>query len=547
MGYIAPNVWLVNEYGNGLRAKIRRGQNLDRWLDFKSFQVFEEAITYTALQFYQSKPAEGIVCAFAPDGVITDVDWSDSTDTVPYASLPDDGAWALLPAEELRLVAKLRDTCSMLEDSKWTTQIFQGLITSADDIYHLHRLCPGRYLARSGEEVPIEDELMRPLVSGPEAKRYQAPSTDTYLLFPYLLADAKPRLLTEQEMSDRFPKGWAYLKANEVALRARENSAFNDTTWYRFGRNQNIDKQELPKLFVAQTVPSLRVAYDAMGAVFLNNVRVNGILPTRPSDGLFLLGILNSSVCDFVFTRTAKAKAGGYYEANKQFIAPLPIPDASDADRQEVGERAKRLQEMHTQKRDLVAKLEERLQSPQTVVMVPKPGPDWLWAEVGTAASWRASPGAPPGLKGRELTAWAKARHEDTLTAKFEALDNLLAPGAGLEVANTADTLTLCIAGREALRLFDKPDTPFIAAQWRQALRDLNVTEAFTGQRLLRLLLDLRTTADAGLRDRIIALDAEITAIEATIATAESEMNTLVYRLYGLADPVEIAMVEGAR
>ncbi|MEE4262836.1 MAG: DNA methyltransferase [Desulfobacteraceae bacterium] len=45
MGYIAPNVWLVNEYGKGLREKLKRIRRLERWVDFKSFQVFDEAIT----------------------------------------------------------------------------------------------------------------------------------------------------------------------------------------------------------------------------------------------------------------------------------------------------------------------------------------------------------------------------------------------------------------------------------------------------------------------------------------------------------------------
>ncbi|MDZ7698131.1 MAG: DNA methyltransferase [Deltaproteobacteria bacterium] len=40
MGYIAPNVWMVNEYGRGLRQKLKRIRRLERWVDFKSFQVF---------------------------------------------------------------------------------------------------------------------------------------------------------------------------------------------------------------------------------------------------------------------------------------------------------------------------------------------------------------------------------------------------------------------------------------------------------------------------------------------------------------------------
>ena len=95
----------------------------------------------------------------------------------------------------------------------------------------------------------------------------------------------------------------------------------------------------------------------------------------------------------------------------------------------------------------------------------------------------------------------------------------------------------------QAMRLYDRPDTPFIAAQWRHALRDANVTEAFDAKRLLRILLDLRTTEDAPLRTRILTLDQEILALDATIAQQETTLNTQIYRLYRLT-PEEIATVE---
>ncbi len=107
----------------------------------------------------------------------------------------------------------------------------------------------------------------------------------------------------------------------------------------------------------------------------------------------------------------------------------------------------------------------------------------------------------------------------------------------------TGDELVLRIGGREALRLYDRPDTPFVAVQWRHALRDRNVTEAFDATRLQRLLLDLRTTTDTPLRDRLLSLDAEITALDATLAERESALNTIIYRLYGLT-PEEVVMVE---
>ena len=327
-------------------------------------------------------------------------------------------------------------------------------------------------------------------------------------------------------------------------MRSRENRKFDDGQWYRFGRNQNLDKQEEAKLIVAETVPSLRLCHDDGGAFFLNNVRVNGILPNQSAGGWFLLGILNAPPCDFVFRRTAKPKEGGYFEANKQFIAPLPIPDATPEERNRVGELAKELQSLHTRRRDLVKSLDDRLQSGQTTPTNWEP--EDIWQDVGSVKDWKDNPEAPAELKGRALTAWAKKSREEALTQHLESLDALLMPDAAIGVENTDAEIRLFIGGNEVLRLFDKPDTPFIAAQWRHALRDVRVTQAFDGKRLLRLLLNLRTTADTGLRDRIVALDAEIATLDGEIVDRESEINTLIYGLYKL-EPDEIAMIEADR
>jgi hypothetical protein len=166
---------------------------------------------------------------------------------------------------------------------------------------------------------------MKPLVSGAEAKRYMQPETETYLLFPYRMDQEGVRLIPAGEMAAEYPGAWAYLRSWEQELRARENGAFDDDQWWRFGRHQNLDKQEIAKLIVAQTVPSLRVCADPAGGFYINNVRVNGIVPADRPSLWYLLGVLNSDTADFVFRRIAKPKGGGYFEANRQFIALCPF------------------------------------------------------------------------------------------------------------------------------------------------------------------------------------------------------------------------------
>ncbi len=160
----------------------------------------------------------------------------------------------------------------------------------------------------------------------------------------------------------KYRRCWEYLKQNEAALRARESGKFDDDQWYRFGRTQNIDKQHLPKLGVPQTVNRLSAFNDMSAERYFNNVRINGILPR--DDGKFdlwyILGLFNSNALDFFFRKTAKPKDRDYFEANRQFIAPLPIPQARS--QKKIIALAKLLAQLHSTRLKIESGVVRRLQ-----------------------------------------------------------------------------------------------------------------------------------------------------------------------------------------
>jgi len=287
----------------------------------------------------------------------------------------------------------------------------------------------------------------------------------------------------------------------------------------------------------------MRVFYDIGGRFCFNNVRVNGILPIDPEQGWYLLGMLNSVVVDFVFRRIAKPKAGGYLEANKQFIAPLPIPDASAEDRAEVARRAKELQELHTRRRDLAAEIDQRVDGDATDADV-RPW-SFLWADVKDVATLKGE--APTDLKGPALTAWAKAEQERRLEARLGSVQERMRPGAALSVQAGVDDVRFLADGVPIVTAFVSPaEAPFIAAQWRRIARDLNVTASTTAKSLVQSLLRLRRTSNVAVVEGVLDRDRQIADLDARIAAAEAGMNDLVFRLYGLSAG-ERALVEGDR
>jgi hypothetical protein len=545
MGYIAPNVWMVNEYGKPLRQLIRHTRTLDRWLDFKSHQIFDEAITYTALQFFRGTSSESLTCEFAPDGNTATVDWQ-TADRIPYTELPEEEAWTLAPRAELELINRLTGSFKTLEQC--TKGIFVGIQTSLNDIFHLTEVAPGKYrnlIMTESEFVELETDLVHPLVKGPGAKRYCWDAGKMRILVPYTTNGNRAVLIPEADLKDKYPKAWAYFSRYEEMLRERENRKMDlPTGWWAYNYPKNIEKQLKPRLLVAGTAPELRVSADFNGDVVQDDRRVFAIAVDDIPDLGFIFALLNSYVCGYVFKRIARPKSGGFFDVEKQFIAPLPIPDATPEERADIGGRARELQELHTRRRDTIAKLDQRLHSAQTIAITPALQPDRLWSDIGTPATWKQSPEAPTALSARELTAWAKERHAKALQQRLDTLDALLQPGTTFTVENTDDEIALFIGGRVVLRLYDRLHMPFHAAQWRHALRGLNVTEAFDGKKLIKLLLTVRFTHEDTLRDRIVALDSEITTLDQTIAGRESSLNAIIHRLYHLT-PGDIAMVEG--
>ncbi len=553
MGYIAPSVWTVNDYGEGLRNLIARGRHLDRWLDFRSHQVFEEATVYTALQFFSRAPTGLIRVAEAPRGPsqVPPDPWA-AGGGLAWGEQDHGDRWVMLAGAARTLINRLARDCRPL--TAVTTQIFVGVQTSADAIFHLDRLGPGRYRCRPpgsprplAYEVEIEDAIMRPLVSGAEAKRYVTPASGTYIMFPYVPdPSGAMRLIPEARMHCDYPQAWAYLTRFRQELEGRETKRegsatirpFANADWYRFGRNQNIDKQDWPKLIVAQTVPNLRLCYDQAGGFALNNVRVNGIVPIEGTDPWFLLGILNAPVADFVFRRTAKPKDNNYFEANRQFIKDLPIPNATAAAQAPVANLARDLQRLHTERRRTVNALNRRLE----VTIRARPI-EWLFHGLPAAGDFALT--APTSLGARERRGRGITLREAEIARREAAVGAALRPGARLLATLAGGELTLLADGVPVLdRVFvTAAESAFVHAVWRRLAAMTTVTEQLTGRALCDLLRRIPPATDPALVEGVVSLAAELDAVEAGIAMAETALNEASFALYSLSAE-ERAMVQ---
>jgi hypothetical protein len=552
MGYIAPNLWPTLEYGEGLRGLIHKGRHLEKWLDFRSFQVFEEATVYTAIQIFSKAPVDAVRLAFAGDGDISKIDWTDDNHVLPYATIQLPlKPWLIAPTPVRTMIERLGKDALRLDQPENVSGIIVGVQATRNDIYHLRRVGKNRYVRKphavkgkpkpADELIDIEDQIMKPLVSGQETKRFLAPLTDTYLLFPYLIVDDQASLISVKILKEKYPKAFAYLSRFEPELRKINGAKkATDGTWFRYTYPKNLARQHLPKILVAQLVPSLRLTFDDAGKFSLDNVRVNGILP-RGDNGWFLTGALNAPVSNYIFQWLGKPKDNGYYEANKQFIAPLPVPKGNRADRAGLSALAKGMQQRTSQRASERAQLNERLAATARS--------NWplekLLSDVRPITEIEAD--IPKSVSATARKAWVDEARAAQEEAALSRIDGLIRLDSDCTVTLAAGKLSFLIDEQPAASVFvTDAESALVEAQWRCVALDFFPTGKGDAKRLLDRLRKVATSADPAIADQIIAIGQSLAALSDVLRDDEAQLHEMTCRMFNLT-PTERLLVERAR
>lgn len=347
-------------------------------------------------------------------------------------------------------------------------------------------------------------------------------------------------LLSANALARRFPKAWKHLVAWEAKLRAREGGGFDDDTWWRFGRSQSLGNQDIVKLVVPRLVEHLKASLDANGTAYLDNVDVGGVVATPNVDSAFLLGVLNASVADFVFRRIAKPFRGDFRSANKQFIAPLPVPKMTPAEQAEVAGMARELQALWTDRGDSLVAAAERL----SVLARARHDERWLWPDLAPREDLERD--APRSLHAAgERLEWAKKRSAEAIAARIEALQAVLDGAREISADFRDGELVLFADGAAVLeRIYmDVASGALALAYWRWLLLSQTSRDA---KGLARDLRRPPTAVGAPAADQFIAKVADLASDVTAIADAEAAMNARLYVLYGLTED-ERLLVENDR
>jgi len=347
-GYIVSNKFMQADYGEGIRGFLTKEKAVKQLVDFGDQQVFDDATTYTMLTFLSSNPTETFRYAIVRKlekslDQLLKIRTNETLDEPSISVLAQktstlsEKPWVFTSTEEAKILEKLRKKRRLKDVHR---RVFQGLVTGADPVFILTLVSRGNgavkvFSKSMNKEYVLEMDLFKPLLKGKDITRWTVEKTNEVILFPYTISDGKAKLIDAETYENRYPWAWKYLLDNKQLLESRERGKWKGVSnWYAYGRRQNLEQFDQPKIMTQVLADQSTFAVDSAGFYyFVGGGNAGGYGIVLKSDQnlslFFVCALLNSSVLDWNLKKISTRFRGGFYSYARRYLERLPIEKPS--------------------------------------------------------------------------------------------------------------------------------------------------------------------------------------------------------------------------
>ena len=329
--YIVANKWMGSNYGNPLRRWLK-DQHIEEIVDFKDLPVFQGATTYPCIiRISKKPPAISFRVAQVKTLNFTDLGKhiEENSYTVDQKSLDDKG-WPLADNRTQTLLEKLKTQGTPL--GKYVDRkIYNGVKTGFNGAFIIDTETKDRLIA----EDPKSADIIKPLLIGRDIKRYQSMCNRYILCIPWhfplnndvniLSASEK----AEAQFKEKYPAVYNHMLKFKPKLLDRDHAETGiKYEWYALQR---------PKGELYSEFEKAKIVYTEIAARGQFTLDLEGRYPEATTymlgaDSKYLLGILNSNLWTFLFSKSSSEIRGGFYRWKHQYMSPLPIRTINHSD-----------------------------------------------------------------------------------------------------------------------------------------------------------------------------------------------------------------------
>jgi len=217
LGFILPSKFFITDYGAGLRKFISKHKCILQIVNFKGFQVFDEATTYTCLLLLRK--SENKTFDYFEIGDKNKLEQTKilSSDILRHSVQEQpagDEAWNFSSYEIGALLSKLKR--NKLTLGGISQDIFQGFLSGRDRFFFVNVLEDMGSLVKVknsyvDKEHVIERALLKKMLKGKDIRRWEINWKNLFVIYPYQLQNHATSLIPLQKMKADHPKLYRYL------------------------------------------------------------------------------------------------------------------------------------------------------------------------------------------------------------------------------------------------------------------------------------------------------------------------------------------------
>ncbi|HJT79252.1 MAG TPA: N-6 DNA methylase, partial [Gemmataceae bacterium] len=345
LGFIVTNKWMRAGYGEPLRRLFAESAWVESVVDFgHAKQIFEDADVFPSIVVVR-KPADGPapaaarVCAIPREQLrIDDLSHQIAAEgfDVPRERLGAE-PWSLEPPGVAALLEKVRRVGTPLRE--WVGgPLLSGIKTGLNEAYLLDTATKDRLV----DADPRCAELFRPYLRGQDINRWQAEWTGLWMLalksssnhaWPWSGAGER----AEAVFAATYPVVHAHLNQYREALIKRQDQGEH---WWELRACAYWERFDRPKIMYQD------IAWEPCFCLDTGGTLANNTVYFLPTDDFWVLAALNSPVAWWFAWRSAqhgKDEALRFFTA---FMEGFPVPQPSDAQRQQAEPVVRRLIEI---------------------------------------------------------------------------------------------------------------------------------------------------------------------------------------------------------
>ena len=342
LGYIVPSKFTKVGAGKKLRELLAKNEYLHSIVSFGANQVFADKTTYTCLLILNRKPQKTF--QYAEVKILNS--WKvREPEAIEFASKKteelDSDVWVLVPPELTGAYNKIVSQSMKLADLVGNDNIFNGIQTSANDVYIFTPTKENRkhyFFSKKSIEYKIEKEITKPYFqtsSGEDnLNTYRTFKPNARVIYPYTPTKTGVEVIPLSTIQKKFPSTYDYLQRHKAILnnpkRDIKPEPKTDNEWHRYGRHQSLNSCGLPqKLIVGVLSVGDKYSIDIHGTLISSGGTAGYCVVAVPDNSeysiYYIQAILNSKYLEWFSALYGEVFRGGYIARGTKVLKNMPI------------------------------------------------------------------------------------------------------------------------------------------------------------------------------------------------------------------------------